>query len=144
MQKITILEEDENGNLCLNLDDETLNAVGWKIGDTITWTDNKDGTFTLMKKKTKYVLVDAIQTFRMRYVVELNESDPSEYAADTVVMNEATEFSQKFLDEQILDFRDISHDEMIALCDRDNDYAKSWDESQKVKVFVTSLEDQDE
>jgi hypothetical protein len=43
--------------------------------------------------KTEFVLVECVSTFRMRYVVEVPEGK-SEYALDTVVMNEANEFSQ--------------------------------------------------
>jgi hypothetical protein len=28
--------------------------VGWEIGDNITWTDNKDGSFTLSKSANKW------------------------------------------------------------------------------------------
>ena len=45
------LEEDtETGDLVLPLSDDILKQVGWKEGDTLEWIDNKDGTWTLMKK----------------------------------------------------------------------------------------------
>lgn len=40
-------------------------------------------------KPAKYVLVEAVQQYRMRYVVELDEDAPEEWALDTVAMNEA-------------------------------------------------------
>jgi bifunctional DNA-binding transcriptional regulator/antitoxin component of YhaV-PrlF toxin-antitoxin module len=36
--------------LLLPFSDELLEQVGWKIGDTIEWIDNKDGTWTMRKK----------------------------------------------------------------------------------------------
>lgn len=50
-------------------------------------------------------VVETIQTFRHKYVIECNEA---EHAADTVVMNEADEFSQMFLGEQIITTREIT------------------------------------
>lgn len=48
---IVKLDQDENGNLLLPLSEELLKSVGWKLGDIIVWNENKDGTFTLTKKK---------------------------------------------------------------------------------------------
>ena len=30
---------------------ELLEATGWKEGDTLEWIDNKDGSFSLIKKE---------------------------------------------------------------------------------------------
>ena len=43
----TELIVDEDG--VLNLTDELLESTGWKEGDEIEFTDNKDGSFTLTK-----------------------------------------------------------------------------------------------
>ena len=43
--------EDENGQLILPLPDEVLKHLGADIGDTIVWTDNNDGTFSLTRKE---------------------------------------------------------------------------------------------
>jgi hypothetical protein len=46
----TVVEDPENpGDLILELGDEICEPLGWKPGDLITWTDNKDGSFTLTK-----------------------------------------------------------------------------------------------
>jgi hypothetical protein len=34
----------------LQFDPEVLSQMGWDFGDTITWKDNNDGSFTLTKK----------------------------------------------------------------------------------------------
>lgn len=47
-----IVEEDpETGELILPFSDDMLAEVGWKTGDTLTWTDNKNGSWTLSKKE---------------------------------------------------------------------------------------------
>jgi ABC-type lipoprotein release transport system permease subunit len=45
------LHEDPEfpGEFMLDLGDDLVNQLGWKIGDTVTWTDNQDGTWTLTK-----------------------------------------------------------------------------------------------
>jgi hypothetical protein len=47
---ITVEEDPENGDLILPFTDEILSEVGWVAGDTIVWTDNKDGSWTMRKK----------------------------------------------------------------------------------------------
>lgn len=47
----TVVEEDpETGDSIITLPEDLLSEVQWKEGDTITWIDNKDGTFSLKKK----------------------------------------------------------------------------------------------
>lgn len=51
VSKIITLEEDpETGDLLLPLDDGIFEDCGWKIGDTIEWIDNNDGSWTLRRK----------------------------------------------------------------------------------------------
>ena len=88
---------------------------------------------------SKYVLVDTVLSYRIRYVIELDDNDPNEYALDTVVCNEATEFSQEFIGEHIVSYRQVTEEEVIRLCDEDNDYIKSWDNQMKLDTFITKL-----
>ena len=90
---------------------------------------------------SKYVLVDTVLSYRMRYVIELNDDDPNEYALDTVACDEATEFSQEYLGEHIISHRQITEDEFIEICDEDNSYLKSWDRQKKIDNFVTKMVD---
>ena len=53
-------------------------------------------------------VVDAIQMFRTRYVIQCKEA---EHAADTVTMGEADEFSQMNLGERILTTKEITYEE---------------------------------
>ena len=39
---------DDEGEYYLDLGD-MVEELGWKIGDTLVWVDNKDGSFTLKK-----------------------------------------------------------------------------------------------
>jgi hypothetical protein len=82
-------------------------------------------------------LVETVSLFRIRYVVEANESID---ATDQVAMNlgELDEFSQKHLDEIITSTREITDEEYLKLFDEDNDYLMSWDEASKFK-FVNKV-----
>ena len=139
---IVTLEKDENGELILPLGDELMDELGWKIGDTIEWIDNKDGTWTMRKKEVEkeLVLVECVSTFRMRYVVEV-PAGKKEWAMDTVVMNEAEELSQEHLGEQIVSHRVISEEEYLRIFNEDNDYLKSWDNEQKFRMINRWNED---
>lgn len=53
-------------------------------------------------------VVETIQTFRHKYVIDCKNV---EHALDTVAMEEAEEFSQMFLGEQIITGREITYDE---------------------------------
>jgi hypothetical protein len=89
-----------------------------------------------LKEGSVWVLVEAIQSYRMRYMVEAPATNP-EYAMDDVTMEDAKEFSQLALPEVITSHRVLSQKEALALCDIDNDYTKSWDKEQKIKSFFT-------
>ena len=96
-----------------------------------------------MKTETQLVLVECVSTFRNRYMVEVPvgtdqySKDKSLWALDTVTMNEAVEFSQEYLGEQIVSHRVVSKEEALVLCDKDNDYCSSWSEEHKVNTFFT-------
>jgi len=141
---ITLVEDEDTGDLILPIGDELMAEVGWEVGDTLDWVDNKDGSFTIMKRQeveTELVLVECISQFRQRYMVEVPKGK-AEWALDTVTMNESEEFSQQHLGETIISHRVVSKEEMLTLCDKDNDYAKAWDDEHKVKTFVTSWDKQ--
>jgi len=141
---VTLVEDEDTGDLILPIGDELMAEVGWEVGDTLDWVDNKDGSFTIMKKQeveTELVLVECISQFRQRYMVEVPKGK-AEWALDTVTMEQADEFSQEHLGETIVSHRVVSKEEMLALCDKDNDYCKSWNDEHKMKTFVTSWDKQ--
>ena len=141
MRKIITLESDEEGNLVLPLSEDILKEVGWETGDVIDWIDNKDGSWTMKKKiKKEFVLVECISMFRQRYVVEV-PAGKSEWALDTVVMQEAKEFSQEHIGENIVSHRVMSEEQVLALCNIDNDYANNWNDKLKLDTFVTKVKE---
>lgn len=89
-----------------------------------------------LKEGSVWVLVEAIQSYRMRYMVEAPATNP-EYAMDDVTCEDAKEFSQLALPEVITSHRVLTEEEALVLCDIDNDYNKSWDTEQKIKSFFT-------
>ena len=133
---IVTLEKDENGHLILPLSDELCSELGWKVGDTIEWIDNHDGSWTIRKieMEKELVLVECISSFRMRYVVEVPKGK-KEWALDTVVCDEVEELSQEHLGEQIASHRVIDEAEYLRIFDEDNDYLKTWDNERKLQFI---------
>ena len=143
---MTLEEDPETGDLILPFPEDMLKEVGWKEGDTLEWEDNKDGTFSITKKEVtekQWVLVECVSQFRQRYMVEVPVGtdqfgkDKSEWALDTVTMNEAREFSQEHLGETIVSHRVISQADALVLCDKDNAYVAEWTDEQKLDTFFT-------
>ena len=93
-------------------------------------------TPTKLKQGSVWVLVEAIMSYRMRYMVEAPATNP-EYAMDDVTMEDAKEFSQLALQEVITSHRVVTEDEALTLCDIDNDYTSGWTKEQKIKSFFT-------
>lgn len=76
-------------------------------------------------------LVETVVTYKMMYVIECEDE---EHAGDTVVMDEAEEFSQKFISENILSIREVKDEEIVAMCDRENSYLTEWTDEQKMSL----------
>lgn len=92
--------------------------------------------------KTEFVIVECIQSYRTRYIVEVPVGK-KEWAEDTVIMREAKEFSQEDMGEMIISSRVINESEIIPLCDEDNDYSRTWNDEHKMNTFVTFKKDYD-
>jgi plastocyanin len=45
----TIVEKDENNELVIPFDEDLMSEIGWEVGDTIEWTENDNGSFTLTR-----------------------------------------------------------------------------------------------
>jgi hypothetical protein len=91
------------------------------------------------KNDTVLVMVECVSQFRQRYVIEVDAEYP-EYALDDVAMERYKEFSQTHLGEVIVSHRVVGVDEVLAICDEDNAYCKSWSDEKKLQVFVTESE----
>lgn len=138
---IVNLEEDpDTGDLVLPLSDEILSECGFAVGDNLKWIDRGDGSWAIEKvqpsAETEWVQVDCIASYRMRYMVEVPK-DKAEWALDTVTMQQAKEFSQQYLGEQIVSHRVITEQEALELCDVDNGYCSEWSDDLKIKNFFT-------
>ena len=142
---INLEEDPETGDLILPLNDDILEQTGWKTGDSIDWTDNKDGSWTMKKIETQWVLVEAVSMFRERYMVEVPVGvdrygkDKVDWALDTVTLSEAKEFSQEHLGETIVSHRVVTKEDALAMCDKDNDYARKWNDELKMQNFFTTM-----
>jgi hypothetical protein len=96
---------------------------------------------------SKFVLVETQIQYRMRYIIEVpdNHNDKEypctaeQWAMDTVTSEEMKEFSQLYLGETIFSSREIAKEDIIPMCDAENDYCKSWDDEHKFKTFVTPI-----
>jgi len=143
---VTVITDPETGELILPLDNEIFDETGWEIGDTLEWIDQKDGSWLLKKKEMaqekEWVLVECVSTFRQRYMVQVPKGK-KEWAMDTVVMHEAKEFSQEHLGEQIVSHRVVSEEDALKMCDKDNDYARTWSDEHKINTFFTKEGEQE-
>lgn len=93
---------------------------------------------------SKFVMVTAISQFRMRYVVEVPESfsgSPADYAKDTVVCDEAVEFSQEYLGETIIDSHEVDLELAVSQYRIDNPAFSAWSDQ---KIIETGVTDADE
>lgn len=88
----------------------------------------------------KLYMVETVSIFRHRYIIGARSDDD---AKDEVVMclgkEGFDEFSQKHIDETIIDAREISTDEYIKEFDRENDYLKNWPLEKKFQ-FVHDID----
>lgn len=46
---LTVQKDPESEDLILEFPDSLMETTGWKVGDTLEWVDNKDGSWTLRK-----------------------------------------------------------------------------------------------
>ena len=44
------VDTDIDGSLYIIIPEELIAELGWRVGENITWIDNKDGTFNLRKE----------------------------------------------------------------------------------------------
>jgi hypothetical protein len=94
-------------------------------------------------EETEWVLVETLSQFKISYVVEVPKGK-TEYALDSIAMEEAKEFSQEHLrpTDIVLSHRVVSKEEALALCDELNEYGAIWSEEKKIKNFFTIWEEQ--
>ena len=55
---LDVKHDEKTGDHFIELNDEILNGSGFKVGDTLKWVDNLDGSYTIMKTSMDdYVLM---------------------------------------------------------------------------------------
>lgn len=135
MNTFTIELVEDGDDLVLPFSADVLEKAGWKEGDVLDWKDNGDGSFSLTKKETELVLVEAVSMFRIRYLIEVPKGK-SDYALDSVVCQNAEEFSQEHLGETIVSHRVVSREEALTIHDLDNPYAVDWSDEHKLKCTL--------
>ena len=90
----------------------------------------------------RWVMVNAISMFRMRYLVEIEAGGEPVWALDTVTCNEAKEFTQKHLDEVIVDWKEVTQEEALKQYREDEPlFGEAWDDELIIKNAFTTLED---
>ena len=148
MKKSFVLDVREGADkeLYLQLNDEVLEASGFKIGDKLQWIDNKDGSWSMRKmdENLNYYVVDILSTFRNRYVIKAKCLDD---AIDEVLFNEHepefNEFSQKHLGTQVFDGHRIEYADILELSKKDNDYLNSWTEAEVIERLTNTIDYKD-
>ncbi len=50
---LDVKEDPETGDAMIEFPEDFLGTTGWKEGDLLEWHDNKDGSWTLIKKEVK-------------------------------------------------------------------------------------------
>jgi len=62
MPVVQVVEDPDNpGQLLLDLGLELCAEIGWKVGDTVQWIDQKDGSWLLKKKVLTNTSPDSTQ-----------------------------------------------------------------------------------
>jgi hypothetical protein len=101
---------------------------------------------------SKYVMVDTVSMFRMRYCVEVpddveNPSDPNlhsctpeDYAKDTVTCEDAKEFTQDHLEEVIVSTREVTLEEALAQYRKDEPtLGEAWGDEIIIENAITPI-----
>jgi len=92
-------------------------------------------------------MVTTVSQFRMRYVVEVPDyacDFPTDFAKDTVVCEEALEFTQKHLGESIVDAQEIKLEDAIAQYREEEPAFSEWSDEQIVEKTITKFAEDDE
>lgn len=139
----SVVEDPKTGDTLLEFDQKFVEEQGWEEGDNIQWkvTDkviSMTNVDAKAREKMDYYLVESISLYRMRYVIKAKSA---EHATDEVVMNvgDIKEFSQHHIDEPISSVRKLTREQVLELCDQDNDYLKSWSEEQKLERLTNTI-----
>jgi hypothetical protein len=95
----------------------------------------------------KYVVVTTVSSYRIRYVVPMSELQKSneelpvepKWALDGVTCGDYEEFSQEYIDENIVDWTVENENEILQRFDKENDYLAEWTKKQKLELIYRNL-----
>jgi hypothetical protein len=96
---------------------------------------------------SKFVMVTTVSQFRMRYVIEVSDDEcdfPTDFAKDTVVCEEALEFTQKHLGESIVDAQEIELEDAIAQYRQEEPVFSGWSDEQIIENVITKFAEDEE
>jgi predicted house-cleaning noncanonical NTP pyrophosphatase (MazG superfamily) len=102
----------------------------------------------------RYVVVTAISSHRMRYVIPervlqslreegaapLTDEALKNWAMDSIVMEEVNEFSQEHMGEYISDVAIENRETILNRFDEENDYLRSWSTDYKINWIEKTSE----
>ncbi len=130
---VSLIQDGED--LILPLDDEIFGSLGWKVGDTIKWTDNGDGSWAISRVESILSVAEQSLVCRLRKAAEialeamkyadaclkkqLTTKTKYEYAQDLLI--DATTALQEAMSEQPAQrtWVGLTGEEFIELCDKD-------------------------
>lgn len=140
MKKWTLpVIKGEHGDYFIELSDEILENSGFEVGDTVVWTKNENGSYTITKKENKdtdIYIVETISSHLLKYAVRAKSAeDAMEYVSRLADTGEIVELHQKHHGEFIKDATKISKKEYLKCFDELNDYLKSWSKEQKLDMI---------
>jgi hypothetical protein len=81
----------------------------------------------------RYAAITTVSSFRIRYVIPIQEGECVHSLQDLVTCGDIDEFSQRHLDETTVDAVEVSQEQMLDMFDRDNDYLKNWTQEKKIE-----------
>jgi hypothetical protein len=128
------VKQNDDGEFYIELNDEILKDSGFEIGDALKWTDLKDGSFSLTKQEDEDIyIVSAVSIFSLKFAVRAKSA---EHAMDTVVCDDGTltELSQKHITVDVVDAVKVTEEQFLETFNRDNDYLRSWPDTQKLSM----------
>ena len=124
---LTVQQDPDTGDLFVRLPPELLATMDWREGDRLEYVVREGECLELINhckaERDRLVqneqpeqpdmplfIVETVLSHRMRYAVRARSA---EHAMDIITMEEANEFDQNFLGEQIFSTRQVSIDEFL-------------------------------
>ena len=127
-----------SGDHYIQLNDDILAESGFKIGDDLSWIDNKDGSFTLAKQKEldDIYVVSTVSTFVVRYAVRAKSlQDALDHVAGRANDSDFKELSQNHTGYDVIDGSKHTPEEYLDRFDDENTYLQSWSDAQKFNMI---------